>query len=193
MWMCVWGELSCDGGDKCASIQRGRTGKCRPGPGMRALFSADLAVRSRRVAPVCPGRSEAFGGRQDCRPIGQQIHFDLALPSPALNLSFFPSNPDLYGYSDFGVWNINYQTVSCEEWTGWSNKTNLGVEPSYPGFEESCCPINPPYTSDLCPKSIKAPPPSSAIRSTGSAFTPFFLLILVSSWLAITLPFSQSL
>jgi hypothetical protein len=35
--------------------------------------------------------------------------------------------------------------VSCEEWAGWSNLTNLGVEPSYPGHEDSCCPINPPY------------------------------------------------
>ncbi|WAQ90269.1 hypothetical protein PtA15_12A257 [Puccinia triticina] len=161
-----------------------------PGPGCGRCFRLTLQSAHGVSPPFVPA---------DPKPsvvvkiIGQQIHFDLALPSPALNLSFFPSNPDLYGYSDFGVWNINYQTVSCEEWTGWSNKTNLGVEPSYPGFEESCCPINPPYTSDLCPKSIKAPPPSSAIRSTGSAFTPFFLLILVSSWLAITLPFSQSL
>lgn len=142
-----------------------------------------------KIVDKCPSPEFCSATRTHPNKIGQQIHFDLALPSPALNMSFFPSNPGLYGYSDFGIWNIDYETVSCEEWGGWTNGTNLGVERSYPGYEESCCPTNPPYTNQVCPKSIKAPPPSSTFKShaSSSSRNPRLIFVVSSAWLSITL------
>lgn len=112
-----------------------------------------------KVVDKCPSPQFCSASKSTTNQLGQRVHFDLALPSPALNLSFFPSNLELYGYSDFGVWNINYKTVSCEEWDGWRNGTSLDVEKSYPGFEDSCCPINPPYTNQMCSQSLKSTAP----------------------------------
>jgi hypothetical protein len=42
---------------------------------------------------------------------------------------------------DFGVWNISYQMVSCQEWEGYSNQTALGSVADL-GYT-SCCPNNP--------------------------------------------------
>ncbi|KAG0142654.1 hypothetical protein CROQUDRAFT_109729 [Cronartium quercuum f. sp. fusiforme G11] len=53
--------------------------------------------------------------------LSRTVHFDLALPSPALNLSFFPLDVALYGYDDFGIWDVQYQSISCEHWDGWKN------------------------------------------------------------------------
>jgi len=146
-----------------------------------------------KIVDKCPSDQFCQASHQLPNKIGFQIHFDLALPSPALNLSFFPSDEGRFGYRDFGVWIIDYEAVSCEEWAGWSNRTNLGVEPSYPGYEDSCCPFNPSYTDQICPQSIKAPPPSSTYRSSANPHLPnphslLFLLLLSSlSWFEATL------
>ncbi|PLW17669.1 hypothetical protein PCANC_06106 [Puccinia coronata f. sp. avenae] len=144
-----------------------------------------------KIVDKCPSPEFCQASRRGSNKFGYQIHFDLALPSPALNMSFFPSDAETYGYSDFGVWNIDYRMVSCEEWAGWSNLTNLGVEPSYPGHEDSCCPINPPYINQMCAQSIKAPPPSSTYKSGAVPSAPpsfMALLILLSLLPSVLLP-----
>ncbi|EFP84497.2 uncharacterized protein PGTG_10217 [Puccinia graminis f. sp. tritici CRL 75-36-700-3] len=144
-----------------------------------------------KIVDKCPSPEFCAATRTHPNKIGQQIHFDLALPSPALNLSFFPSNVELYGYSDFGIWNIDYETVSCEEWAGWTNASSLGVERSYPGYEESCCPTNPPYTNEVCAKSIKAPPPATTYKSPAASSppppNPRLIFLCASAWLSLSL------
>ncbi|KAK0212821.1 RlpA-like double-psi beta-barrel-protein domain-containing protein-containing protein [Desarmillaria ectypa] len=82
---------------------------------------------------------------------GKYLNFDLAYPSDAIPDDFFPSNASLYGYIDFGVWNISYQTVSCENWVGWDNEAALGSV-AYLGSESVCCPDNPTGSAnDTCP------------------------------------------
>ncbi|KAI9572278.1 RlpA-like double-psi beta-barrel-protein domain-containing protein-containing protein [Boletus coccyginus] len=63
--------------------------------------------------------------------------------------AFFPSDATLYGFTDFGVWNISYQAVSCQEWEGYTNHTALGSVADL-GYT-SCCPNNPDTDDDLCP------------------------------------------
>lgn len=53
----------------------------------------------------------------------QFFHFDLSVPSPALNMSFFPTNTSFYGYEDFGSWIIDFHETGCENWSGWINET----------------------------------------------------------------------
>lgn len=145
-----------------------------------------------KIVDKCPSPQYCQATYAQPNKLGQQIHFDLALPSPALNLSFFPSDPGLYGYDDFGVWDIDYDSVSCEEWSGWSNSSNLGVETSYPGWADSCCPVNPFYSSEVCSRSQAAPSPrkSTAPHSISirfkSSLIHFLVLTFVHSSLAST-------
>ncbi|KAJ6625466.1 hypothetical protein B0H10DRAFT_2001442 [Mycena sp. CBHHK59/15] len=74
------------------------------------------------------------GTQNKTNPGGQYINFDLAYPSSAIPDNFFPSNASLYGYTDFGVWNVSYQTVSC-----------------LPNWLSVCCPANPTFNSYLRP------------------------------------------
>ncbi|KAG1900762.1 RlpA-like double-psi beta-barrel-protein domain-containing protein-containing protein [Suillus fuscotomentosus] len=79
------------------------------------------------------------------------LNFDLAWPSSSIPNDFFPSNEPLYGYTDFGVWNISYQSVSCTNWKGWNNAAALGSVVNL-GYS-ACCPNNPAvsHTNDTCP------------------------------------------
>ncbi|KAI8453561.1 hypothetical protein BY996DRAFT_4582994 [Phakopsora pachyrhizi] len=117
-----------------------------------------------KVVDKCPSPVYCSAAPGRLNKLKRLIHFDLAVPSPELNLSFFPSNQELYGYSDFGVCeldsvlslllfdsmsclkgNVDYETISCETWSGWSNESNLGVEESYPGYQDNCCPRDPGF------------------------------------------------
>lgn len=76
------------------------------------------------------------------------LNFDLSWPSSSIPSTFFPSDPSLYGYSDFGVWNVSYESISCEYWQGWHHPAALGNVVGY----DSCCPDDPTSSSDdTCP------------------------------------------
>lgn len=80
----------------------------------------------------------------DCvfRSGGSFINFDLAFPSSAIPSDFFPSNASFYGYTDFGVWNISYQSVDCSnDWAGRSDASALGSVADE--GTSVCCPANP--------------------------------------------------
>jgi len=57
----------------------------------------------------------------------------------------------LYGYSDFGVWNISYESVSCaSHWSGFKDAAALGSVPSL--ADGACCPADPTGSAnDTCP------------------------------------------
>ncbi|KAJ7703030.1 RlpA-like double-psi beta-barrel-protein domain-containing protein-containing protein [Mycena rosella] len=99
-----------------------------------------------KVTDLCP-LSEAgwcSGTQTKKNPGGQYINFDLAYPSAAIPDDFFPSNASYYGYTDFGVWNVTYQTVDCL--TSWAGAKNPAP------WEVVCCPANPTGSSnDTCP------------------------------------------
>ncbi|GAA5911429.1 uncharacterized protein JCM6883_005755 [Sporobolomyces salmoneus] len=80
----------------------------------------------------------------------QFFHFDLSVPSPALNMSFFPSNASYYGYEDFGSWIIDFEQTTCENWSGWKNETTLGLDPSLTA-DSGCCSANPLVNGNVCP------------------------------------------
>lgn len=48
---------------------------------------------------------------------------------------------DLMDLQDFGVWNISYQSVSCESWSGFKDAAALGSVPSL--GDDACCPADP--------------------------------------------------
>ncbi|KAJ7783342.1 RlpA-like double-psi beta-barrel-protein domain-containing protein-containing protein [Mycena metata] len=107
-----------------------------------------------KVTDLCP-LSEAgwcSGTQTKKNPGGQYINFDMAFPSKAIPDDFFPSNASYYGYTDFGVWNVSYQTVPClPNWAGAKNKAALGSVTNL-GNESVCCPANPTGNpNDTCP------------------------------------------
>ncbi|KAJ7647197.1 RlpA-like double-psi beta-barrel-protein domain-containing protein-containing protein [Roridomyces roridus] len=105
-----------------------------------------------KVTDLCPLSQTGWcdGTPTKKNPGGQYLNFDLAFPSPAIPDDFFPSNESLYGYSDFGVWNITYQTVSCSNWAGWKNAAALGSVADL--GDGVCCPANPTGSAnDTCP------------------------------------------
>ncbi|ESK96550.1 endoglucanase v-like protein [Moniliophthora roreri MCA 2997] len=82
---------------------------------------------------------------------GHQLNFDLAFPSSSIPSDFFPSNVSLYGFTDFGVWNISYESITCDDWAGASDEGALGSSPGF-GPESVCCPANPTGSpNDTCP------------------------------------------
>ncbi|GAA5836193.1 hypothetical protein JCM3766R1_001991 [Sporobolomyces carnicolor] len=110
-----------------------------------------------KVVDKCPavkGQSPSKGwcGATADKPnkADQFFHFDLSVPSPALNMSFFPTNTSFYGYDDFGSWIIDFHETGCENWSGWINETALGLDPSLTS-DSGCCAANPLVDDDVCP------------------------------------------
>ncbi|KAH8107247.1 RlpA-like double-psi beta-barrel-protein domain-containing protein-containing protein [Cristinia sonorae] len=105
-----------------------------------------------KVTDLCPIGGAGWCSATADKPnkSGQYINFDLAWPSPAIPDDFFPSNASLYGYTDFGVWNVTYQTVDClSEWAGAKQAAALG---SVADGSSVCCPANPSGSAnDTCP------------------------------------------
>lgn len=105
-----------------------------------------------KVTDLCPGiggpwcnATQLANGTTQGNSLGFDMHFDLAWPSQAISKSFFPGN------HDYGVWNVSYQSVSCQNWAGFSDKAALGSD--WDQQASACCPNNPsPSGNDpFCP------------------------------------------
>ncbi|GJE92162.1 hypothetical protein PsYK624_083150 [Phanerochaete sordida] len=103
-----------------------------------------------KVTDLCPDSGGGWCSASPGHPnqAGAYINFDLAWPSSAIPDDFFPSNVTLYGYTDFSVWNVSYESVSCvDSWAGGQDAAALGSINQTYGV---CCPAN-PNSTDLCP------------------------------------------
>jgi len=108
-----------------------------------------------KITDLCPLSKGGWcsGTETKTDPAGQYLNFDLAFPSQAIPTDFFPSDLKLYGYTDFGVWNITYQTVACQpNWAGSNDSAALGSVTNL-GQESVCCPANlaTGNPNDTCP------------------------------------------
>ncbi|PPR05820.1 hypothetical protein CVT26_010100 [Gymnopilus dilepis] len=107
-----------------------------------------------KVTDLCPLSETGWCSGTTSKPnsAGAYLNFDLAYPSQAVPNDFFPSDEALYGYTDFGVWNITYQSVPClDDWAGSRNLAALGsVQDLGLG---ACCPADPSpgNASSICP------------------------------------------
>jgi len=105
-----------------------------------------------KVTDLCPLSQAGWcsGTENKTNPGGQYLNFDLVYPSLAVPSNFFPSNASLYGYTDFGVWNITYKSVDCDQWKGWKDSSALGSVASL--GTSGCCPANPTGgVNNTCP------------------------------------------
>ncbi|EKM54536.1 uncharacterized protein PHACADRAFT_258456 [Phanerochaete carnosa HHB-10118-sp] len=133
-----------------------------------------------KVTDLCPGGGTGLCSATPGHPNSgeQYINFDLAWPSSSISPNFFPSNVSLYGYSDFGVWNVSYEIVSCvDDWAGGHNAAALGSINQTYGV---CCPAN-PNSTDLCPSysdDSNAQPPDTVTSSAISSFSGFSYTIV---------------
>ncbi|KAL1760651.1 RlpA-like double-psi beta-barrel-protein domain-containing protein-containing protein [Schizophyllum commune] len=107
-----------------------------------------------KITDKCPLTKDGWcsGTNDKTNHGGHQLNFDLAYPSNAIPDDFFPSNASLYGFTDFGVWNVTYEVVTCEDnWAGFDDTSALGAV-DYLGPESVCCPAEPTGNSnDSCP------------------------------------------
>ncbi|EIM81208.1 uncharacterized protein STEHIDRAFT_67319 [Stereum hirsutum FP-91666 SS1] len=97
-----------------------------------------------KVTDLCPLSTTGWCNATTSGPNagGSFLNFDLAFPSSAIPSDFFPSNASFYGYTDFGVWNISYQSVNCSnDWAGRSDASALGSVANE--GTSVCCPANP--------------------------------------------------
>ncbi|OBZ67018.1 hypothetical protein A0H81_12803, partial [Grifola frondosa] len=105
-----------------------------------------------KVTDLCPAGGNGWCSATATKPNqgGQFINFDLAWPSTSIPNDFFPSDEALYGYTDFGVWNVSYQSVDClQSWAGAKSAAALG---SVDDGSSVCCPANPTGSAnDTCP------------------------------------------
>jgi len=127
-----------------------------------------------KITDECPAISEWCNATlSKPNPGGHIINFDLAFPSPAgaIPSNFFPQNVSEYGYSDFGVWNISYEVVTCDpNWAGHSDLAALGSVPSL--GDGVCCPAE-VTASNICPSFSEdsgTKPPDTG--STGNGIAP---------------------
>lgn len=106
-----------------------------------------------KITDLCPLSQTGWcsGTTERTNSAGSQLNFDLAYPSKAIPEDFFPSDVALYGYKDFGVWNITYEAVSClSSWQGRSNPKALGSVGAL--GTSACCPAEPTGNDeDTCP------------------------------------------
>lgn len=148
-----------------------------------------------KVTDLCPLTKGGWcnGTVNGPNAAGNYLNFDLAFPSSSIPSNFFPSNVTLYGYTDFGVWNISYQSVSCaSNWSGSKDAAALG---SVPNLENgACCPTNPTGSSNnTCPSfsDKSGDPPNTA---SSNAATRQFGFSVKLAWIAtplIPLMYSQ--
>ncbi|KAJ7594313.1 RlpA-like double-psi beta-barrel-protein domain-containing protein-containing protein [Mycena floridula] len=120
-----------------------------------------------KITDLCPLSDTGWcsGSRTKTNQAGAQLNFDLSFPSQAIPSDFFPSDAELYGYTDFGVWNISYQSVDCQQWAGYSNPAALGSLADSGG----CCPSNPTNANNTCPSysDNNGIPPDTTTTSSG--------------------------
>ncbi|KAI5123055.1 hypothetical protein M0805_000490 [Coniferiporia weirii] len=118
-----------------------------------------------KVTDLCPISATWCSATQDkTNPANHDLNFDLAWPSTSIPDDFFPSNESFYGYTDFGVWNISYTSIACEDaWAGASNFSDFGAVTSLgPGV---CCPTDPfsnPNTTCASYSDLHGIPPEAA-------------------------------
>jgi len=123
-----------------------------------------------KVNDLCPISKTGWCNATASGPnaAGNYLNFDLAFPSSSIPGTFFPSNVSLYGYSDFGVWNITYKSLSCASyWSGSKDAAALGSVPSL--ADGACCPADPTGSSnDTCPSfsDKNGIPPNTASSSS---------------------------
>ncbi|KAE9411283.1 hypothetical protein BT96DRAFT_961244 [Gymnopus androsaceus JB14] len=105
-----------------------------------------------KVTDLCPLSTAGFCNATTSGPNsgGHYLNFDLAYPSTSISNNFFPTNESYYGYSDFGVWNISYESIDCNDWEGWNNAGALGSVADQ-SAESVCCPASPDNSSNTCP------------------------------------------
>ncbi|KIL65928.1 hypothetical protein M378DRAFT_124962 [Amanita muscaria Koide BX008] len=141
-----------------------------------------------KIIDKCPFTNGGWCGAtpHETNAGGASLNFDLSFPSVAIPDNFFPSNPKLYGYSDFGVWNVSYEEVSCaSSWAGAHNSEALGSVQSL--GTSACCPTDPLGTGTTCPSYSEqnATPPNTAGVNNASTvkmpnkFSIFVLLVLM--------------
>ncbi|CAK5281603.1 unnamed protein product [Mycena citricolor] len=155
-----------------------------PDPPFFPAVSKSVIVK---VTDLCPYLKDGWcGGMVDkTNPGGQYINFDLVWPSSAIPNDFFPSNVSFYGYSDFGVWNVSYQTVDClEDWAGRQQQSALGSVASL--GDSGCCPANPGPNS-TCPSfsDDNAIPPNTATSLGHKLTVPIVLLTVLVAVLVV--------
>jgi len=147
-----------------------------------------------KVTDLCPLTQNGWcsGTENKTNPSGQYLNFDLAYPSSAIPANFFPSNETLYGYKDFGVWNITYASVSCERWKGWGDNAAKGSAPNISG----CCPANPTGSqTDTCPSYSDANgvPPDTTTSDAQSPWIPSLISMFFVTAAALSMLFSRPL
>ncbi|KAF8740781.1 hypothetical protein AX14_007159 [Amanita brunnescens Koide BX004] len=136
-----------------------------------------------KITDLCPFSKAGLCGATAQTPnsAGAFLNFDLAYPSEAIPDNFFPSDVALYGYSDFGIWNITYEEVSCtDNWSGGGNPAALGSVPSL--GPNACCPADPTNSSNTCPSYSEQngiPPDTAGISAASSHSIPQHLIGIV--------------
>jgi len=143
-----------------------------------------------KITDLCPLSKTGWCNATKSGPNagGAYLNFDLAWPSTSIPNDFFPSNAALYGFTDFGIWDISYQSVSCQEWEGYTNQTALGSV-AYLGYT-SCCPNDPTDNSDgICPSYSDSAGLSPTIHPASGADT---ILSMIPRVLLLTLTVSLS-
>jgi len=129
-----------------------------------------------KVTDQCPGPGLCGATPGNPNSVGAYLNFDLAYPSVALKEGWYPSNISEYGYTDFGVWNVTYETVSCEHWAGWKDKAALGSIPNDVGYV--CCPADVNSTF-VCPTwDSGIPAPDTTTSGTSRRATLDFAVVL---------------
>lgn len=126
-----------------------------------------------KVTDLCPLGGNGWCSATANKPNagGAYLNFDLAWPSSSIPSDFFPSNITLYGYTDFGVWNVSYESVNClQDWEGGQASDALG---SAADIGSVCCPANPtPFGNETCPSYSDANGIPPDTTNTGAELAP---------------------
>jgi hypothetical protein len=136
-----------------------------------------------KIIDLCPLSQDGWCSATTTKtnPAGAYLNFDLAFPSSAIPADFFPSDVAVYGYKDFGVWNITYQSVPCvPTWAG--SKTTSAMGSAKQLGSAGCCPANPSpdNATNICPSfSDQNGLPPDTTTNLGTRFLPLSPVLMV--------------
>jgi len=132
-----------------------------------------------KITDLCPGPGLCGATEGNPNSVGSYLNFDLASPSTSVPLSWYPSNVTEYGYTDFGVWNVTYQSISCTHWAGWKDAAALG---SVPDHENGvCCPaeVNATLTCPSYSEQNGSPPDTTTSGTVRGIMLPGAFMVAV--------------
>ncbi|KAH8916542.1 hypothetical protein BT69DRAFT_1250077 [Atractiella rhizophila] len=135
-----------------------------------------------KIVDACPSPDLCLATEKKQNSVGETTHFDIFSPSPAIPITWFPSDEATYHYTDFGTWYADYESVSCTAWGGYTDPAAQGTSSTFLDPSIGCCPADPLTDNQICP--VQATAEGTSGTSANFQLTATYWLSGISAFMA---------